>query len=254
MTESNNSQTGQGQNPAWNEFYEAIPENYREEVQPLIDPVLQKWDQGVQKRFESYKPFEKYVNDQVDPQAIDYAMGLLNTLNDNDGAMQVWEQLGSYLEKEGLLGQEEDEDDDEEEFDWNSLPAPLRKQIEQLQGGFSTLAEAQLMERQKQMDDADDAALDAELKNLKETYGEYDEDWVLAKMVNGMDAEEAVKSYHEWYDQALQARNRPKPFKALGSGSGEFPSGNGEFNPRKASSREITDMIAQRLMDVNRDR
>lgn len=254
MTESDNNPTGQGQNPAWNEFYDAIPENFREEVQPHINPVLEKWDRNVQNRFETYKPYEKYVNEKVDPQVIDYAMGLLNTLNEDDGAMQVWQQLGSYLEQQGLLGQEEDEEDEEEDFDYGSLPPQLRKQIEQLQGGFSTLAEYNLAQEQQRRDAENDAALDAELNDLKNKYGEYDEDWVLAKMVNGMDAEDAVKSYHEWLDKTLQSRNRPRPFKPLGSGSGEFPSGNGEFNPRKATGREIQDMIAQRLMDINRDK
>lgn len=258
MTESDNNQnnpsTGQGVNPAWNEFFEAIPEDYREEVQPAITPVLEKWDQGVQKRFEAYKPFERYVKEGIDPQIIDYSVNLFNTLNTNEGALEVFQQLGQYLEREGLLGQEEDEEEDEEEdFDWESIPAPLRRQIEQLQGGFSTLAEYQIAQQQAREEAEADALLDAELKSLREKYGDYDEDWVLAKMINGMDAEEAVKSYHQWLDKTLQDRNRPVNFKPMGAGSGGFPSGNANFDPKKASNREVTDMVTRMLMDHRRN-
>jgi hypothetical protein len=257
MTESdNNPIEGQGGNPAWEEFYNAIPENYREEVQPLINPVLEKWDRGVQQRFESYKPFEKYVNDKIDPQVVDYAMNLLDTLNDNDGALEVFNQLGSYLEGQGLLGQEEGEGNNQpaEEVDWSQVPPAIRQQIEQLQSSFGTLAEHQLMTQQQRIEAEEDEALDRELTQLREKHGDYDEDWVLAKMVNGMSAEEAVTSYVSWLDNTLKERNRPKPFNVMGSGSSEFPTGNGNFNPKKASAREVTDMITQKLMDLQRDR
>lgn len=246
------NENGQGFNPAWNEFIEAIPEDLREQVQPAITPVLQKWDQNVQKRFEQYKPFEKYKD--VDPQVIDYSLNLFNSLNTNEGALQVWEQLGKYLESEGLLGQEEDEEE-EEEVDWDSIPPALRKQIEQLQGGFSTLAEYQIAQEQARREAEEDALLDKELKQLREKYGDYDEEWVLAKMINGMDAEDAVKAYHEWLDKTLQERNRPQPnFRPLGSGSGGFPTGNPGFDPKKASSREVKDLVAQMLMNHNQNR
>lgn len=256
MTESDNSQNG---NPAWGEFFDVIPEDYRDELKPLMEPVLQKWDQGVQKQFETYSPYKKYVDDKVDPQVMDYAMNLLDTLNDNDGAMQVFQQLGSYLEGQGLIGQEEGdskkEPEKEEEINWDSLPPALKKEIEQLQNGFSTLAQDRINERNKQLEAQEDAQLESELKSLKDKYGDYDEDWVLAKMVNGMDAEDAVKSFHTWVDNALKSRNKPTPtFKALGAGSGDFPSGNGEFDPRKATGRQVQDMIAQKLMDFQRDR
>lgn len=258
-TEADNSQKqGQGRNPAWEEFYNAIPEEYREEVQPNIDPILEKWDRGVQQRFESYKPYEKYVNEKIDPQVMDYAMNLLDTLNDQEGALQVFQQLGSYLESEGLLkGQEEakePEKPEDEEIDWDSLPPALKKQLEQLQAGVNLLAQERIQEVEAKKEQEQDALLEAELKSLKDKYGEYDEDWVLAKMVNGMDAEEAVQAYNSWLDGMLKARNKPNPsFKALGAGSGAFPSGNGEFDPRKATSREVSSMIAQKLMDLQRD-
>lgn len=255
MPESDNNPSGQG-NPAWNQFFEAIPEDYRDQVQPAITPVLQEWDRGVQRRFESYKPYERYVKDEVDPQVLDYGLNLIQSLNSNEGAMEVFGQLGSYLESQGLLGQGEDEEDaeDEDAIDYEKLPLQLRRQIEQMQDSFGTLAEYNLAQEQQRIEANEDEALDQELHTLKQKYGEYDEDWVLVKMANGMDSEEAVQSYFSWVDNALKTRNKPNPFKPLGGGTGDFPSGNGNFDPRKASGRETQDFVTQMLNEVYRNR
>jgi len=254
MPESENNPSGQG-NPAWNEFFDAIPEDYRENVQPAITPILQKWDQGVQRKFESYKPYERYVRDEINPQVLDYGLNLIQSLNSNEGAMEVFGQLGSYLESQGLLGQEEDEEvEDEEAIDYEKLPLQLRRQIEQMQDSFGTLAEYNLAQEQQRIEASEDEALDQELHMLKQKYGDYDEDWILVKMANGMDAEEAVQSYFSWVDNTLKTRNRPNPFKPLGGGTGDFPSGNGNFDPRKASGRETQDFVAQMLHDVYKNR
>src|SRR6266568_9201116 len=126
---SDNPYDGQG-NPNWNEFWEALPEQYREEVQKNLTPVLEKWDYNVQKRFDQYKPYERYVKEGVDPEVINYGINLMNKIDSNDGAMEVFGQLGQYLESQGLLSTDEDGEygDGDEEFDYNSLPPQLRRE------------------------------------------------------------------------------------------------------------------------------
>lgn len=244
---------GQG-NPNWNEFWESIPEQYREEVQPNLTPVLEKWDQNVQKRFDKYKPYERYVNDGLDPQVIDYGVNLLNKLDSTDGAMEVFGQIGQYLESQGLLSadDEEDEYEDEGEFDYNSLPVQLRREIDELRGAYGTLAEHNLMQQQQKIEAQEDAALDAELSRLKNQYGEYDDEWVLAKMVNGYSAEDAVTSYHEWLDKTLISRNKTPAYRPMGGG-GDFPSG-GPINTRKMNDAQTKDHVAQLLFDAYKNR
>jgi hypothetical protein len=254
MTESDNSfnnpndNSSQG-NPAWDEFLSAIPEDYHEKVQP----VLQKWDQGVQQRFEQYKPYERYVKEGIDPQVVDYGLNLMNKLDNQDGALEIFQTLGNYLEQQGLLGQEEDEEEDNGDFDYNSLPPQLRKQIESLEQGYGTLAEYQLMQEQQRREAQEDQLLEQELGSLREKYGDFDEEWVLAKMVNGADTEDAVKSYHQWVDNQLQNRNRPKAPRLVGS-SGDFPSTQNSFDPKKANDRQTRDYVAQFLQDYQNNR
>lgn len=244
---------GQG-NPNWNEFWESIPEQYREEVQPNLTPVLEKWDQNVQKRFDKYKPYERYVNDGLDPQVIDYGVNLLNKLDSTDGAMEVFGQIGQYLESQGLLSadDEEDEYEDDGEFDYDSLPIQLRREIDELRGAYGTLAEHNLMQQQQKIEAQEDAALDAELARLRNQYGEYDDEWVLAKMVNGYSAEDAVTSYHEWLDKTLISRNKTPAYRPMGGG-GDFPSG-GPINTRKMNDSQTKDHVAQLLFDAYKNR
>lgn len=251
MTGSDNNSGGQGHNPSWDEFFNAIPEDYREQLQPNLTPVLQKWDQNVQKRFEDYKPYERYIKGGVDPQVIDYGVNLLNKLESDDGAMEVFGQLGQYLEQQGLLSQEDGDEDEDGDFDYNSLPAPLRRQIEQLQEGYGVLAEHNLMQEQARQEAMEDAALDSELSRLKKEYGEYDDDWVLAKMSMGIDAEDAVRAYQEWYEGVVSAR-KPAPFRPIGVDGG-MP-GTGQFDTKKASNRETQDHVAQLLFDTFRNK
>ncbi len=243
---------GQG-NPAWNEFWESIPEQYREEVQPNLTPVLEKWDQNVQKRFESYKPYERYVKDGLDPQVIDYGVNLINKLDNNEGAMEVFGQLGTYLESQGLLNSEDEEEEyDEGSFDYDSLPPQLKRELEELRAGYGTLAEHNLMQQQQRQEAQEDAALDAELNKLRNQYGDYDDEWVLAKMVNGHSAEDAVTSYHEWLDKTLQGRNKAPAYRPMGAG-GDFP-GTGQVNPRNMNEKDTKNYVTQLLFDAYKNR
>lgn len=245
------SDIGQG-NPNWNEFWESIPEQYREEVQPNLTPILEKWDQNVQKRFEAYKPYERYVKEGIDPEVINYGVNLMNKIDNNEGAMEVFGQLGQYLESQGLLNSEEEEEDDEGDFDYASLPPQLRRELDELRGAYGTLAEHNLMQQQQKIEAQEDAALDAELKKLKNQYGDYDDEWVLAKMVNGYSAEDAVTSYHEWLDKTLQGRNKAPAYRPMGGG-GDFPSG-GQINTRKMTDSQTKDHVAQLLFDAYKNR
>jgi hypothetical protein len=250
---SDNQYGGQG-NPNWNEFWESIPEQYREEVQPNLTPVLEKWDQNVQKRFESYKPYERYVRDGVDPQVIEYGMNLMNKIDSNDGAMEVFGQLGQYLESQGLLSTEDDEYEEEEdgEFDYDSLPPQLRRELDELRGAYGTLAEHNLMQQQQKIEAQEDAALDAELSKLRSQQGDFDDEWVLAKMVNGYSAEDAVTSYHEWLDKTLQGRNKTPAYRPMGGG-GDFPS-SGQVSPRKMNDVQTKEYVTQLLFDTYKNR
>lgn len=90
-------------NPAWNPLLEAIP---IPEFRDKAKPILRQWDDNYRQREaelnqlrEQYEPYKSYVG--VDPQAINYALGLLQQVQQNPVA--VMEALQEHARQQGLL-------------------------------------------------------------------------------------------------------------------------------------------------------
>src|SRR6187399_3584926 len=77
---------GTGNNPAWNKFLEVVPQDLHEKVTPL----LQKWDSGVQDRFNKvhseYEPWKGLKESGVDPELAQFGVNLVSALQ-NDPQM-----------------------------------------------------------------------------------------------------------------------------------------------------------------------
>src|SRR5215510_13309568 len=75
-------------NPAWNEMLGGIPSEYHSQV----IPHLQKWDKGVNDRFQQvhsqYEGYRPFIENQVSPEDINFSMGLLNAINNDPIAVQ----------------------------------------------------------------------------------------------------------------------------------------------------------------------
>lgn len=248
MTESDNSPSyasaivtdeESSGNPAWGEVLGAVPEEYHQ----ALTPHLQKWDQGVNQKFQDihkeYEQWKPYKEQGLDKQTVDFALGVMSQL-END-PMEIYKALHSYLGEQGLLEALGQEDDDDEE----DAGLPDDPRFSELQEGFSTLAEAWLSQEQAKQEAEEDAKLEVELKQMTQKYGDFDEEFVLSKMVNGMDTEDAVKSYFAYVDKILHERNRPNPPRVIGS-AGAFP-GQGSIDPKKLTDRGRKDLVADML-------
>lgn len=237
-----------GQNPAWNPFLEAVPQEYHEKVTPL----LQEWDKGVNERFQKvhseYEPYKPYKEAGVTPDTINIALSVLNTLQENPE--YLWKSLGEYhkfgqepQDTAGLPGQGQGEPEGQEVFH--------DPRYDELSQNYQKLAEFVLGQHEAQEAAQADAELDVELKNLRKQYGDYDEDYVVSKMLNqGMSGEEAVKSFKEM-EQRLASRG-PKPFTFLGGNSGGVPGSNTDI--RKASAQDARNYAIQMLQAAAAER
>lgn len=71
---------GEGDNPKWAKFLEAIPREFHEPVKAQ----LKEWDQGVNQRFQEihqqYEPFKPFRERNIDPQRLDRAYQLAERL------------------------------------------------------------------------------------------------------------------------------------------------------------------------------
>lgn len=247
LGQGENQPITEGGNPKWQPFLDVLPTS----LHGVVTPVLQDWDRGVQERFteihQQYEPYKQYqalVDNQIDPQAIEYALGIFNQLNENPRA--IYDALAqTFAEEWGLNKQPvaEDLSPSYESFQENQ-PDP---RIDQLEQGFRQLAETILGERQqiqqREQEAQQDQALETELSGLRQTYGDFNENMVLALMLSGMTGEQAVQQYKSDIAAQLEASKRPPAPSVLSQG-GLVAS---TQDVRKLSGADTRALVAQRL-------
>lgn len=232
-----------GGHPAWQEVLSAVPE----ELHEALTPKLKEWDAGVTRRFqeihsqyEPLKAFEPLVEQGYDPDSLSQAVGLYNALNTDPE--QLWRALG---EAYGLAVEQESAEDDESEY--GELPPQIAEQLARQERALELMAE-QLQNRETLEQQAQEqAALDGYLEQLRDAYGDYDEDYVLTKMAAGVDGELAVRQYQEIVPPVTQT-TKSSPPKVLGNsgvGSGGVPTSSPEVT--RLTDQDTKNLVVEML-------
>jgi hypothetical protein len=243
VTDSNNDQ-GSGGNP-WDSYVTELPES----VRPLVEPIFKKWDadvtqkfQSVHSQYEPYKGYEPVIQSGYDPEDIQQAIAIAEALNENPRAIYdaLLEQYGPQwnVAVQGEQGQNGPDAGDNSDLGYTD---PKLQQIEQM---TNAMAEILLSQREQEEAAREDAELEQYLGALKEKYGEYDADFVLAKMYAGMDGEQAVQQYQQLVEQARAQAPRPNAPVVLGSGGG-LPSQ--QIDPAQLNNKDTKALVAQLL-------
>lgn len=232
---------GQGQegtagvNPAWNDVLNYVPEDKRNEV----IPKLQEWDNNFQQVQSTVAPWKDFINSGIDPETAEFSVNVLSTLESNPRA--VYDALGAHL---GISSQEAKELVEDQGLLEEELEEPKEDpRIAKLEKQTEAMAQILLARKNEEMAAEQDAALDQEMKALRNKLGDFDEEYVLAKMYAGMDPEDAAKSYFEFEEQ-LRSRRPPAP-KILSGGSGNIPQAS--IDPTKLDSKGTKDLVVQML-------
>lgn len=233
--------TGGGDNPAWGELLGVIPT----QLHPIVKPHLQKWDQGVQQRFQQvhsqYEPWQNISDQGVTPDDVVQALGILQTINDDP--QRVFEALAEHLGV-SLDGEQGEAETDEGVQEFND------PRFDELQSTVQNMANIILAQHQQQTEAEEDAALDAHLNDLKEKFGDYDERYVLAMMDTGMSGEDAVQQYQQLLSGAASQINRPPAPRILTPGGG-LPSQ--AVNPSQLTDKGRRNLVVQMLESAQRE-
>lgn len=199
-----------------------------EEQRALLEPYVKKWDAGVTRRFQElhgqYEPYKELG----DIEELRAAAELYRVLDENP--QQVYEALKQALgvdtAPQGQPGQNQQtaqsaaQQNGMTDQQFAQLPPQVQQQLEQQQQILTTLAESYLNDQRTRQEQEEDAALDEYLQNLHTEFGDFDEDYVLSKMLNGMDGSKAVKAYHKAVGKAsASAAKAGQPTVLSGGGS-----------------------------------
>lgn len=229
-----------GNNPAWNEFLEVVPQ----ELHSQVTPLLEKWDKGVQERFNKvqseYEPWKEFKTAGVEPDQARWAINLLNQLNENP--QMVYNAIGEFYKfkspttQQGVVTDQGQNESDKPEED------PYAARFAEIERQNQIMAQVLVNQNQAKVAADADAKLEKELNGLRKTYGEYDEQFVLSRMQAGMPAEEAVKNYFNWREAEV-AKYRPKPL--IMGGGGMVPGQN--VNVSKLDEKGTKNLVVQYL-------
>jgi len=234
-----------GPNPAWNDVLSVLPEQFHQ----VVTPHFQKWDDSANQRiesvnsqlkeFESYKPFAEHG---ITSDEIEQGLRLMYEINNNpQNVYNALQNAYNFNQQQAAANEETETDEDNPA----GLPPEVMEKLSQHDGLLQAVSQIVLNDAKAKQDAQADVALETELSQLKEAHGEYDEDYVLTKMMSGMSGEDAVKSY-----QALVQSLAPKPFapNVLGNSSGSgagLPSN--AIDPTKLSGKDTRNLVAQML-------
>jgi hypothetical protein len=267
-------------NPAWKPMLDKLPP----ELHQLVIPIFQEWDKGVQEQFQKirdeYKelePFKEFHENNIDPEYIKQSVILADQLQREPGKIvsqinEAW-NLGfvpkEEAEKLGQVASPPGGDEDDLEFDGVDISKhpefkAMKQALDSLQGNYQS--DKERLEQEEAL-----AEFEAGLDELENSYTNPEREggplpfnrmFVTALISQGMDADEAVKQYH----QALAIstvgdgeNNTPPPNEngeeappvmggggSTGSGS---PDGSIDFGKMKTNdvNKAVQDLLAQSL-------
>lgn len=243
--------SGTGINPAWNDLLGSLPSSLHSQV----IPHLQKWDQNYQtdigkvhSQYEAYKPF---VESQVDPEAINYGLQLMEILNERPEelyqalAEQYGNQQQQSQENPQQQGQQSQTTEQGQESPIDISNHPEFQRVNQM---VETMAQLLVQQNSQEQEAQEDQALEKEFADAKSELGEFDETWVMAHLLAGNydSVASAAKAYKDFEQGILSNANRPGP-RVLSSGG---TTANPPVSPTEMSDKDRKAYVAQILQQA----
>jgi hypothetical protein len=230
----------EGGNPSLAELYEVLPKS----LHSLVEPVIEKWQQGIDQEFESIAPYRKFVDAGIDPDIIGASLELAQQISTNPKAIYDelaerygWRQAEQMMETALSVSQAvEDEDDTSSFFGDSELEeSPLNAELAALRAEMEALREERDSEINSAIEDNYEYEITTSMEVLSEEYGEFDQEAVLRRAMilseEYPDAEvpqligAAFEQYNDELDRmrAQVGATRRAPRVAGGSGNSGLP-------------------------------
>lgn len=236
-------------NQAWNPLLEKLPSG----LHNLVTPTLKEWDrnysESIQKVHSQYAGYKPFLDQQVDPDAINNALLISNALdNDPQGLIS---QLIDYYKyqapqqavEQGQGIQPQDESVDEGiQYDVTQHPEFQRmSKLVELMGQNTLQQNEQLL--QQQMDEQ----VDKDFAEAKTRLGDFDDAQVAQIMyLQEVDIDTAVGMYNTFVQNIIQSHRSPgQSAPVMMGGGGGVPSK--QVNSSKWTESERRAFIAQTL-------
>lgn len=209
--------------PAWNDMLEALPSSLHSIVTPHLRQRDKSYQDGINKVHSQYEAYKPYVDNQIGRDKIDYALQIMEAVETRPAEMIKALQAYTGMSKEEATKVVADNAEEPGQVE-TELPEELlnHPKFQEMQTMIQTVAQHLVSQKQTEEQSKQDQELAEELETLKQTHGEYDEEYVLTWAMAHPDKtlDDAVKAYKEKIQEAVIASRRPPAPKVLGQGGG----------------------------------
>lgn len=269
LSEENENQpvgTESSQEGSQGELSNPFLANVDEADRPIVDKYIKQWDAGVTRRFQDirnqYRPYEQLG----DVETLQQAVQLMTIFEQNPEAVyqMLAEKFGQQpTNRSGFQQQPGGQNLPTNGFDPNNLPeelapfAPLFQGYEQkisafdqrfgkLENALNQIGQYVLGQVNTSKQSEEDKQVEQYMGLLKQEFGDFDEDYVLTKMLNGMTGEDAVKAYKQAIQQQVNQSRKPDPsVPAVLSGGGSVAAET--VDVAKLDKKQTVDLVADVL-------
>lgn len=274
-------QEGEAQgHPAWQEILSAleeVPEEFRALVEPKLTEKLQAWDQGVngklqavRSEYEGYEAYKPLIENKVEVDRVQKALWLADKLEQDPNyiVQQAIEAFGLDYAPKGAVTPPDpagNVDPDEEDFGNGEFDITKHPQFQQIQQRLNAWEQERQREREAQEQQQHISALEQEIVELHEKFDTklpdgtvvpgFNDLYVTALMAQGLDGEQAVKSFTDVFNQQAQAlglnqqQTQQEPPPVVMGGDGNTGSGipNQPTNFGSLSNDDLDNIVLQMI-------
>lgn len=217
-------------NPSLNELYDILPKS----LHGMVEPVLSKWQSGVDQEFEKMSGYRQLAEAGVSPDIIEASLELAQQISSNPRAIYDelaerygWQQAQQIMQEATAVAATatDSEEEDPFAFDLGDDPASaevaaLRAELEAMKNGMAE-KDAAAQEAQYEYE------IETSLDYLREQYGDFDENIIIRRaMLLSEDYPDAElpqligAAFEQYQGEVEQIRSQVKRAPRVSGGAG----------------------------------
>lgn len=169
-------------NPALTELYEVLPKS----LHGLVEPVINKWQSGIDQQFQTIAPYRKYADAGVDPDVIEASLELAQQISANPRGVYDelaerygWKQAEQMMQQAVAVAKNETDDSFYSDPDVEEDPAAA--ELAALRAEMEALKQERNSEREEATEKTYEYEINSSLDILRKEYGDFDEEAIMRR-------------------------------------------------------------------------
>lgn len=230
-------------NPALSELYDVLPKS----LHGMVEPVLNKWQSGIDQQFEMFAPYRKFAESRVDPGIIEASMELARQVASNPKGVYDelaerygWQQATAMVQGAVATAEAVNNDPDFDIFQEDEDPTSA--ELKAMKAELEALKQDREQQISREVETQYNYEIEESLSILSSEYGDFDQEAVVRRAMiladDYPDAElpqllgAAFEQYSEEMDR-MRSQVKRAPRVAGGTANSQPAP-----TPQKLSSRE----------------